>query len=125
MIINWNSKMNSLLDRGSPILRLHWDDIGHQLNGRLQYSNREVHTVSFTEFVPRVVFHVAAERVLDVNQLALDSCCKSIQHDSLVGMSMGMMRFMFVLSRDRDLVFALDLGFRRTSRSFEKSNVSR
>jgi hypothetical protein len=125
MIINWNSKMNSLLDRGSPILRLHWDDIGHQLNGRLQYSNREVHTVSFTEFVPRVVFHVAAERVLDVNQLALDSCCKSIQHDSLVGMSMGMMRFMFVLSRDRDLVFALDLGFRGTSSSFEKSHVSR
>ena len=125
MIINWNSKMNSLLDRGSPILRLHWDDIGHQLNGRLQYSNRELHTVSLTEFVPRVVFHVAAERVLDANQLALDSCCKSSQHDGFVGMSNYLMRFTFVILRDRDLVFALDLGFRRTSRSFETINVSR
>ena len=70
--------MDSLLDDRSPVLRLLWNNVGDHLDRRLQDANWQVYTVAFAEFVPSVVLNVAAERVLDGDQLALDCCRKGV-----------------------------------------------
>lgn len=101
--------MDSLLDLGLPVLRLLDNDVRDQLDWWLHDTDRQGDTISFTKFVPGVVFDVAAECILNVDQLTLDRCRKCIEHDSLIGVSMSDMRLMLVVGWDRDLISTLNL----------------
>ena len=118
--------MDSLLDDRSPVLRLLWNNFGDHLDRRLQDANWQVYTVAFAEFVPSVVLNVAAERVLDGDQLALDCCRKISIHDFFIFIRtrMSLNSFVLVLGRNLYLAFAIDLCLCRASRHLQERYVS-
>ena len=124
LTINWYCQMDSLLDDRRPVLRLLWNNVGDHLDRRLQDANWQVYTVAFAKFVPSVVLNVAAERVLDGDQLALDCCRKGVQHDFFIRMRMSLNSFVLVLGRNCYLVFAIDLCLCRASRHLQERYVS-
>lgn len=93
------------------------------MHGRLHDADGERNAIALAEFVPSVVLHVAAQRVLDVDELALHRSCEGIEHQPLVRVSVRDVSLELVVGRDRYLVSSLDFALGRASGRLEDSHV--
>ena len=63
-----------------PILRLNYFYLGHLLNWRLEDFYWKCDTVTFSKFIPRVMFNEAMELVSNLQKFAINWSCKCIHY---------------------------------------------